>query len=83
MKVRIKNVTLVRRLDGAMLDHALRVRHMTRQELADEIGVSRRAVQSWVKGAVPRGDKLERVCDILNLSVTEMIIIKYRIVIHK
>ena len=54
MKHKTKVVLLYQKLDGRKLDKALKARNLTRQELADQIGVSRRSVQSWITGSVPK-----------------------------
>lgn len=46
MKHKTKVVLLYQKLDWRKLDKALKARNLTRQELADQIGVSRRSVQS-------------------------------------
>lgn len=62
MKHKTKIVLLYQKLDGQKLDKALKARNLTRQELADQIGVSRRSVQSWITGSVPRSEHLAKVC---------------------
>jgi transcriptional regulator with XRE-family HTH domain len=46
-------------------------RHMTQQQLADEVGVSRRTVTSWERGqSVPR-NRMAPLVELLGLSVSE------------
>ena len=48
--------------------------NMTQMQLAEEIGVSYQAVSSWERGnSMPDISKLEQLCNILNLTVDELL----------
>lgn len=83
MKSKIKEISTIQKLDSEVLDKTLKVRHMTRQDLADRMGVSRRSVQSWVNGVIPRGDRLNKLCKILDVTEKDLIIRKYKITLYK
>lgn len=83
MKHKTKMVLLYQKLDGQKLDKALKARNLTRQELADQIGVSRRSVQSWITGSVPRSEHLAKVCWSLKITEKELVKKKFRIIIYK
>lgn len=83
MKSKIKEISTIQKLDREVLDKALKVRRMTRQDLADLMEVSRRSVQSWVNGVVPRGDRLKKLCKILDVSEKDLITRKYKITLYK
>lgn len=83
MKHKTKIVLLYQKLDGQKLDKALKARNLTRQELADQIGVSRRSVQSWITSSVPRSEHLAKVCWSLKITEKELVKKKFRIIIYK
>lgn len=83
MKHKTKVVLLYQKLDGRKLDKALKARNLTRQELADQIGVSRRSVQSWITGSVPKSEYLAKVCGSLKITEKELVKKKFRIIIYK
>lgn len=83
MKNETKEILLYQKFDGRKLDKALKAKHLTRQQFADQIGVSRRSVQSWMTGSVPRGNRLAKVCEILKMDEEELVQKKFRIIIYK
>lgn len=83
MKHKTKIVLLYQKLDGQKLDKALKARNLTRQELADQIGVSRRSVQNWITGSVPKSEHLAKVCWSLKITEKELVKKKFRIIIYK
>lgn len=83
MKHKTKVVLLYQKLNGQKLDKALKARNLTRQELADQIGVSRRSVQSWITGSVPKSEHLAKVCRSLKITEKELVKKKFRIIIYK
>lgn len=83
MKYKTKVVLLYQKLDGQKLDKALKARNLTRQELADQIGVSRRSVQSWITGSVPKSEHLAKVYGSLKITEKELVKKKFRIIIYK
>ena len=82
-KYKTNVVLLYQKLDGQKLDKALKARNLTRQELADQIGVSRRSVQSWITGSVPKSEHLAKVCGSLKITEKELVKKKFRIIIYK
>ena len=83
MKNKTKEILLYQKFNGRKLDKALKALHLTRQQFANRIGVSRRSVQSWIAGSMPRGDRLVRVCEILKMDEKELVQKKFRVVIYK
>lgn len=62
---------------GKIISSRRKYMHLTQEELADRIGVSKSAVAKWeTDGGIPDRDNLKRVSEILNLSVDDI----YRII---
>ena len=60
---------------GRNLDHLLHKAGIQQNELAKELGVSKSAVSMWVSGsAVPRMDKVQRMTEILNCTVNDLLL---------
>ena len=56
------------------LEYILRMRGMSQSELARALGVNRVSVHQWVHGkTVPRLPMLQRIADVLNCQVSELI----------
>ena len=51
-----------------MLCQIMKKRHLTQTELAKQIGVTRPSIGYWLKGSVPTGDNLEKLCKFLNVE---------------
>lgn len=60
---------------GKNLDYLLRTSGIQQNELANRLGVSKSAVSMWVTGsAVPRMDKVQRITEILNCSINDLLV---------
>lgn len=56
------------------LSHMLKVRGMTQLELATRMEVSTATVSNWCNGVkLPRMDKIDRICSILNINRSDLI----------
>lgn len=56
------------------LSHMLKVRGMTQLELAARMEVSTATVSNWCNGVkLPRMDKIDRICSILNINRSDLI----------
>lgn len=51
-----------------MLKQIMKERHLTQTELAKQIGVTRPSISYWLKGSIPAGDNLEKLCRFLNVE---------------
>lgn len=59
---------------GQTIRHARIAANMTQMELADSMGVSYQAVSNWERGnSMPDISKLEQLCDILHISVAQLL----------
>ena len=55
------------------LDRLMKEQGLTQVELAERVGVSQNAVHRWVNGSVPRGDKLNQLAQVLEISGSELL----------
>ena len=52
-------------------------KNMSQIEFADQLDVSRQAVSKWeTDTAIPDLDKLIKICDIFNITLDELVVIK-------
>lgn len=50
------------------LQQIMKERHLTQTELAKQIGVTRPSISYWLKGSVPTGENLNKLCKFLNVE---------------
>ena len=60
--------------EGSIIKKKSDERGLSITKLAQQIGVSRQAVNDWIKGQVPKGLYLITLCDILNLDPDDLFI---------
>ncbi len=60
------------RWNGSAIRESAASQGLSIVQLADKIGVSRQAVNDWIKGQIPKGLYLITLCDILNIDPGEL-----------
>lgn len=61
-------------MSTSAIGHAIKVRGLTHQEVADRMGVSRQAVQKWASGyQAPSYDNLQKLAEALSCSISELV----------
>lgn len=66
-----------KRTFGKNLTEALQLREMSQRELARSIGVSSTTASQWCQGKkVPRADKIDAICTVLNIKRSDLMLDK-------
>ena len=70
----MKNETEIARIIAANIAYYMTRSNLTRQELADRIGVSVSSVGFWCTGVkIPRMDKVDKMCSVFGCTRTELL----------
>lgn len=60
--------------NGSVIKESAAAQGLSLVHLADKIGVSRQAINDWIKGQIPKGLYLITLCDVLNLDPDQLFI---------
>lgn len=60
--------------NGSVIRQKAQENGLTLAGIAQDIGVSRQAVNGWIAGAVPRGSYLVRLCALLNIKPNDLFV---------